>query len=163
MKLKITVKRIALPLAVLVLAGCSGSAVPVATEPDLVGTRVAQAAEKASLALDSISGIEQQRSPLPPPVADYSAAPQTMMQPITIRWTGPIEQITQLMANQAGLQFRTQGRPPAVPLTVVVDVYEKPLIEVLRSIGLQAGQRADLNVDGQTGVIEIRYAPADKI
>jgi defect in organelle trafficking protein DotD len=163
MKLKIFAKRIALPLAVLVLAGCSSSPVSVATEPDLVGTRIAQAAEKASVALDSISGIEQQRSPMPVPVADYSAAPQNMMQQITIRWTGPIEQIAQLMANQAGLQFRTQGRPPAVPLTVVVDVYEKPLIEVLRSIGLQAGQRADLNVDGQTGVIEIRYAPADKI
>ncbi|MDD5585654.1 MAG: DotD/TraH family lipoprotein [Alphaproteobacteria bacterium] len=162
MKPEISAKKIALLLAGLFIAGCSITPVSVATEPDLVGTRIAQAAEKASAALDSISGIEQQRSPLPP-VEDYSTAPAGMMQPITIKWTGPIEQITQMLANRAGLRFRTSGRPPAVPLTVVVDVYQKPLVEVLRSVGLQAGQRADVNVDGQTGVVEIRYAPADRI
>jgi defect-in-organelle-trafficking protein DotD len=155
---------ILLALATLAVAGCSpfSSPTPVAAEPDLVGTRIAQAAEKASQAMDTISGIEQQRTPLPP-VEDYSTAPASMTQPITVRWNGPIEQITQTLASRAGLQFRTQGRPPAVPITVVVDVYQIPLIEVLRSIGLQAGHRADINADGQAGVILIRYAPADRL
>ena len=134
-----------------------------ATEPDLVGTRIAQAAEKASKALEAMSGIEQQRSPIAPAANDYSSAPPSMMQPITIRWTGPIEQITQTLASRAGLQYRIIGHPPAVPLTVVVDVYQKPLVEVLRSIGLQAGQRADINLDAQAGVIEIKYTPVDKL
>ena len=153
-----------LMLAALALAGCSsfGSSMPVATEPDLVGTRIAQAAEKASRALDAMSGIEQQRTP-PAPVSDYSSAPPNMMQPITIKWTGPIEQITQTLASRAGLQYRMSGQPPAAPLTVVVDVYQKPLLEVLRSVGLQAGQRADVNLDAQAGVVEIRYAPVDKL
>jgi len=163
------------PLAVLfagiALASCSSNttttdygtgATPIATEPDLVGTRIAQSAEKASQALNTISAIEQQRSPVPF-VEDYSSAPSTMTQIISVNWTGPIEQITQTLASRAGLRFRTKGNPPPVPLTVVVDAYQQPLVEVLRDMGLQAGQRADITVDGQKGFVEIRYAPVDKI
>jgi len=148
-------------MAALLFVSCNSTQVPVATEPDLVGTRIAQAAEKAAQAMDAIAGIEQQRFPLV--VDDYSSAPPSLMQPITIRWSGPIEQITRTLADRAGMQFKTIGRQPSVPVTVVVDVYQKPLIEVLRNIGLQAGQRADVSVDGQANAIEIRFAPADKL
>ena len=156
---------LSLVVVLVALTACENNGLtvtPVATEPDLVSTRIAQAAEKASEALNTISGIEQQRSPAAPPAPDYNGVPPNMMQPITIKWTGPIEQITQTLATRAGLRFRTKGRMPPVPLTVNVDVYQQPLIDVLRNIGLQAGRRADLNVDGQGGVIEIRYAAIDR-
>jgi hypothetical protein len=35
-------------------------------------------------------------------------------------------------------------------------------MHVLHDLGLQAGHRADLAVDGQNGVIELRYAPGDQ-
>ncbi len=146
------------------LAACEQTSVtPVATEPDLVSVRLSAAAEKASQALDSIASIEQQRSPATPPMPDYSTAPPNLTQPITIKWTGPIEQITKTLADRAGMQFHVSGPQPPVPLTVNVDVYQQPLIRVLESIGLQAGHRADLALDGKNGQVEIRYAPADKI
>jgi len=153
-------------MAVLGLTACETDTFlvqPVATEPDLVGVRIAQAAEKASDALNSISAIEQQKSPAAPPQEDFSGAPPQMLQPVTIRWTGPIDQISRTLASKAGLGFRTKGRTPPVPVTVSLDVYQQPLIHVLRDIGLQAGQRADLNVDALGGVVEIRYAPFDKL
>lgn len=154
-------KKLFAAIHIFFLIGCNSTPTPVATEPDLVGTRIAQAAEKAAKAMDAIAGIEQQRFPIV--VADYSSAPPNMMQPITIRWSGPIEQIAETLAAKAGMQFRIVGKKPPVPVTVVVDVYEKPLIEVLRSIGLQAGQRADVSVDGQANVVEVRFSPADKL
>jgi len=158
------IKKAAALLAGLTLAACAmyPSTTPVATEPDLVGTRIAQASEKAAQALDTISGIEQQRTPLPMP-EDYSNAPPSMMQLITVKWTGPVEQITQTLATRAGLRFQTKGTPPAVPLTVSINAYKQPMIELLRDLGLQVGRRADITVDGQNGVIEIRYAPVDRI
>jgi defect in organelle trafficking protein DotD len=152
-------------LAGLGFAGCSSfSTTPIAAEPDLVGTRIAQASEKAAAALDTISGIEQQRSPLlSTGTEDYSTAPAQMTQPITLRWTGPIEQIAQTLASRAGLRYITHGHAPPVPITVTVDVYQQPLIDVLRSVGLQAGRRADLNVDGASGVLEIQYTPVDRL
>jgi hypothetical protein len=153
-------------LAVLCLVGCESDSLliqPVATEPDLVGVRIAQAAEKASDALTSISAIEQQKSAVSPPQEDFSGAPPQLLQPITIRWTGPMDQISRTLASKAGLGFRTKGTVPPVPVTVSIDVYQQPLIHVLRDVGLQAGQRADLNVDAMSGVVEIRYAPVDKL
>ena len=66
------------------------------------------------------------------------------------------------MAQRAGLKFRVKGNLPAVPLTVNVDVYEQPILHVLRDIGLQAGHRADIAADAASGVIEVRYAPSDR-
>jgi len=150
-----------LPLASLaLLLGCDqqGGTQPVATEPDIVTVKLAQAADKASQALDSIAGIEQMKSPVPP-AEDYSGAPPNLMQPISVRWSGPIEQITQALADRAGLRFRVKGSVPPAPLTVNIDAYQEPLLHVLRDVGLQAGQRANIAVDGAGGAIELRYAP----
>jgi len=158
------------------LAGCSGmqaqwnsmfqpqpAVTPIATEPDVVTVKLAQAADKASKALDGIANIEQQKNPAVPPIADdYANAPANMMQPVSIRWSGPIEQITRTLAERAGLRFRVKGREPAVPLVVNIDVYQQPLLHVLRDIGLQAGTRADLAIDQNEGVVEVRYAAADQ-
>jgi defect in organelle trafficking protein DotD len=156
-----------LPLAlggILLLAACEqGTTVtPVAAEPDIVTAKLEQAADKASRALDSIANIEQQRAPASPPIEDFSGAPANLTQPVTIRWSGPIDQISKALADRAGLRFRIKGAAPPVPLTVSIDVYQQPLIHVLQDIGMQAGQRADLAIDALNGVVEIRYAPPDK-
>ena len=150
--------------ASLLLFACSNeqtNITPVAAEPDIVSVKLSQAADKAAAALDSIASIEQQRAPATPPMEDYSHAPPALKQPITVRWSGPIEQIGKALADRAGMQFRVTGIAPPAPVTVSLDVYQMPLVEVLKSVGLQAGQRADLAVDGRAGVIEIRYAPID--
>ena len=140
----------------------TGQMTPVAAEPDIVSTRIAQAAEKAASALDTISGIEQQREPLLPTSQDYSSAPPALTQPITVRWSGPAEQMIETLAARAGMQFQRVGGRPGVPLLVSVDVYQKPLIEVLHDIGLQVGRRADVSVNSSNNTVEIRYAPVDR-
>jgi defect-in-organelle-trafficking protein DotD len=161
------ISRFPLPLsllALLALTACeTPDTTPVATEPDLVSHRIAQAAEKAAHSLDTIAGIDQMRSPVIPSEPDYSSAPPTMTQTITVKWTGPIEQMLQTLATRAGLRFRVSGNRPPVALTISVDSYQKPMIDVLRDIGLQAGRRADVRVDPTGSVIEIRYAAVDRI
>jgi defect-in-organelle-trafficking protein DotD len=149
--------------SVLLVAACEKNTtiIPVATEPDIVTVKLAQAADKASAALDSIAGIEKYKNPAPPS-EDYSHAPPSLMQPVTLRWSGPVELVTRTLAERAGYKFRVKGNIPAVPLSVNVDVYQQPILHVLHDIGLQAGHRADLSVDAISGVIEVAYAPADK-
>lgn len=167
--------------AVLLLAGCSDfgdrwdtavdgafSSKPpepkaVATEPDIVSVKLAQAADKASKSLDTIANIEQQKNPSVPPMSDdYANASPNMLQPVSVRWSGPIEQISRTLAEHAGMRFRVKGREPAAPLVVNVDAYQEPVIHVLRDIGMQAGTRADLAIDANEGVVEVRYAAADQ-
>ncbi len=148
----------------LLLAGCEQEPMrPVATEPDIVTVKLAQAADKASKALDAIANIEQQQNPAVPPMQeDDTNISSNLLQPVSLRWSGPIEQVGQVLAERAGLMFRVKGNRPSVPLVVNVDAYQQPLIHVLRDIGLQAGGRADIAVNQASGVIEVRYAAADK-
>jgi len=157
-------KKTSLLLVSFLLAACATNtpvtAVP--AEPDVVSLRLAQAAEKASAALDTIAGIEQQRAPQLPPTDDYSNAPSALTQSITVKWSGPVEQMVEMLASRAGMRFQVKGNRPGVPLTVNVNVYQKPMIEVLRNLGLQVGRRADISVNSSSGMIEIRYAPVDR-
>ncbi|MDE1900602.1 MAG: DotD/TraH family lipoprotein [Alphaproteobacteria bacterium] len=160
-----------LSVAALMLAGCADidnafnpppKVENVATQPDIVSVKLAQAAAKASKALDEISNIEQQKNPGVPPVQDdYSNVPPNLMQPVSVRWSGPIEQIARTLADRAGMRFRVKGREPAAPLIVNVDAYQEPIIHILRDVGLQAGTRADLDIDSSAGVVEVRYAAQD--
>ncbi len=160
----ITQKIIMVSAAALLIVGCSDPEVkPVATEPDIVSLRLSQSAEKAAKALDTIAHIEKYRTPAAPPLQDdYATASQNLTQPISLRWSGPIEQVTRTLAERAGLRFRVKGRQPGVPLTVNVDAYQQPILQVLRDIGLQAGTRADVVVDQNEGVVEVSYAAFDQ-
>ncbi|MDP9127427.1 MAG: DotD/TraH family lipoprotein [Pseudomonadota bacterium] len=143
------------------MATFSSSVTPVATDPDIVTVKLAQAADKAAQALDSIAAIEQARSPVTPPIEDYTNAPASLMQPVSLRWSGDAALVTRALAERAGYRFHVKGNQPPVPVIVNVDAYQRPILHILRDIGLQAGHRADIAIDGAAGVIELRYAPAD--
>jgi defect in organelle trafficking protein DotD len=152
-------------VALLVLMGLVACAdeqpaqiMPLVAENDPVALQIAQAADKAAKALDTIAGIEQYQNPLPP-MENFAGAPQPIAQRISIRWTGPAEQIVKTLAEKAGYRYQTAGAPGTIPLSVAVDAYERPLIDVLRDIGLQLGNRADVAVDINATVVQLRYAP----
>lgn len=148
--------------AVIGLSACAGdtSVTPLVAENDPVALRIAQATEKATKALDTIAGIEQYKSPLPA-MENFAGAPPAISQPITITWSGPAEQIVKNLAEKAGYTYQTAGEPAGIPLTVMINAYEKPLIDVLRDVGLQLGNRADVALDVNSSVVQLRYAPTD--
>jgi len=76
-----------------------------------------------------------------------------------VNWVGPVEPITKTLADRAGYNFLTIGNPPPVALVVSVDAENRPVIDVLRDIGLQLGMRADVRVDGGKRLVELHYAP----
>jgi defect-in-organelle-trafficking protein DotD len=77
---------------------------------------------------------------------------------MTINWVGPVEQLGRKLANRAGYDFITIGSPPPVPLVVSVNADNSPVIDIMRNVGLQMGQRADLKVNAGERVVEIHYA-----
>ncbi len=146
------------------VAGCTsngpfrGDNPQLVASPDKVSLMLAEAADRASLALESLAAVEQARSPgvAVSPIVD---APTELSRAITVNWVGPVEPIAKTLADRAGYNFMSVGNPPPVPIVVSVDVENKPVIDVLRSLGLQLGVRADIKVDGQRRVVEVHYAP----
>jgi defect-in-organelle-trafficking protein DotD len=61
------------------------------------------------------------------------------------------------MAERVGYNFLPVGNPPPNPIVVSIDVENRPVIDVLRDIGLQLGLRGDIKVDGQRRLVELHY------
>lgn len=151
-------------LTALLVTACSGiekhsnDAPQIVAAPDSVSAMLADAADRASDALQTLAAIESERTPAPniSPVGD---APTELRRAITVNWVGPVEPITKTLADRASYKFLTIGPAPTIPIVVSLDVENRPVIDVLRDIGLQLGVRGDIKVDSNRGVIEIHYPP----
>lgn len=126
--------------------------------PDKTSMMLANAADRASVALETLAAVEQARSP-DVSVAPIDNVPIELRRAITVNWVGPVEPIAEKLANRAGYAFQSIGTAPPVPLVVSVDAENMPVIDVLRSLGLQLGVRGDVRVDGRRRMVEIHYSP----
>ncbi len=126
--------------------------------PDRVSAMLADAADKASNALQTLAAVEQSKSS-PANLAPIDNAPPELRRAVTIAWVGPVDKITETLAERASYRFRIYGDLPPVPVVVNVDTENRPIIEVLRDIGLQLGGRGDVRVDPVRRTIELHYAP----
>lgn len=149
-------------LATLSLTACGGGKAIRVEDPQLVATpdkvsmMLAQAADRASNALETLAAVEQTRTPSAN-IAPIPDAPPELRRAVTVNYVGPVAQITKLMADRAGYSFVTLGASPGVPIVVSINVENKPVIDILRSIGLQLGTRADVRVDSTRRTVELQY------
>ncbi|HNQ91912.1 MAG TPA: DotD/TraH family lipoprotein [Alphaproteobacteria bacterium] len=127
-------------------------------QPDDVSMMLAQAADRASVALETLAAVEQKRTPAAK-VAAIPDAPVELRRAMTVNWIGPVDQITKMLADRAGYQFVKLGTEPATPVVVSVAATNEPVIELLRSVGLQLGARADVHVNSADKIVELSYSP----
>ncbi|MBU6235501.1 MAG: DotD/TraH family lipoprotein [Alphaproteobacteria bacterium] len=156
----------------LALTGCSGfpgagggfggsqdTKPQVVAEPDKTTIMIADAAERATKALEGLASVELVRTPSAAAAAStIPNAPMELQRPVTFSWAGPVEPVAADIASWAGYTFKTVGDQPPSPIIVTLDVYNQPMIEVLRDIGLQMGSRADLKLDANRRAVEIIYS-----
>jgi len=126
--------------------------------PDPVSLRLASAVDKASAALQTLASVEQARNPNAA-IQQVPYAPQELRRTLSVDWNGPIEPVMRRLADRAGYDMQVNGDMPPAPLIIALRVREKSVIETLRDIGLQAGQRADVVVDPEHRIVELNYAP----
>ena len=126
--------------------------------PDSVSAMLADAADRASTALETLAAVEYSHSPCVS-VSPIHNAPIELRRAVTVNWIGPVDVITKTLADRANYTFTVFGAQPPAPVVVSIDVENKPIVDVLRNIGLQLGSRGDVRVDGSRQVVEIHYGP----
>ncbi len=124
--------------------------------PDSVSAMLADAADRASKALETLAAVEYSRAPTTS-IAPVNNAPAELRRAITVNWIGPVETITKTLSDRAGYNFLVVGSAPPVPVVVSIDAENLPVIDVLRDVGLQLGARGDIKVDSAQRVVEIHY------
>lgn len=130
-------------------------------EPDKATLMLAEAADKASTALSTLAAVEAQRTP-PKPSVDPATIPPELQRAITVNWIGPVEPLARLLADRAGYKFEIFGTAPITPAVVSVDVENTPIFNVLRSVGLQLGDRTDLHLNSSTSTLELKYGTVNQ-
>lgn len=157
-----TARPFAVGVALLMLAACSPASrldhPQTVAAPDRVSALLADAADKASNALQTLAAVEQAKSP-PANLARIDNAPPELKRAVTVTWVGPVDTIVQTLADRASYKFEVLGDLPPVPVVVNIDAENKQVIDVLRDIGLQLGGRANIRVDSNRRVVELHYAP----
>ncbi len=150
-------------IVMVTVAGCATnnkSADTSAVTNQSASIQLAEAAQSVSQSLQSLAAIEMANHPdantqnFPNP-ASYGMDGLT-----SIDWSGPIEPIVKRIADATNYKFRVLGHAPAAPVLVNIAARNTPIGTVLRDIGLQCGQQADIVVYPKTRIIELRYKRA---
>ena len=128
----------------------------VAWQPDPAGMRLAEAAERAEAALTALTRIRTAEAPPPPTGIPADVSPE-LRRAVTLDWIGPVETLAEALAGRAGYRFVMGAAAPARPVMVSVSARDVPLIEVLRDIGLQAGNAATLAVDAGRRTVRLDW------
>ena len=146
-------------IAALVSSGCavghtSGTKKAVAVDPAI--SRLEEAA--AAIHKDLQQLLASQTSEKSHASSGYPM-PQSgpLAQEISFRWSGPVGPAVKALAQQCGLTFVEIGRPPAEPPLVNVNVFERPVIEILEGIGGQVGSSVELKVMSGFHEIQLIY------
>lgn len=130
----------------------------VVASPDKVSLMLAESADKVANAMQTLAAVEQQKSPgvRVEPIAN---APPELARAMSVNWIGPVAPIAKKLADRASYGFLIVGNEPPVPLVVNIDTANLPVVEILRDIGLQMGERGTIRVDASRRMIELHYAP----
>jgi defect-in-organelle-trafficking protein DotD len=139
--------------AMLLLAGCA--TLPVQPSVDTPGMANPEAALQRSMArvdsaMTALGGMR---------VASHAAGqvvPSELQKPVSLTWSGPLDEAARALAEQVGYRFVATG-PAAAPIPVAINAQNQPIVDLFRSLGSQAGSRATVAVDAQNHVVEVRH------
>lgn len=85
-----------------------------------------------------------------------AVVPPELQKPVSLTWSGPIDQAAKALADQVGYRFVSTG-PTSPPVAVAIDAKNQPIVEMFRSLGSQAGTHATLTVDAENHQVEVRH------
>lgn len=91
------------------------------------------------------------------PTVAGSPAPGPLQRPVLFGMTGPLDVAAKALAEHAGYSFTSNATPTTQQVSVTLPGTAAPMIDLLRSLGQQAGNQADVVVNTQARRIEVRY------
>lgn len=150
-------------LALLSLSACASAPKPAAdaTLPDPLMSEIASHAEHVSIAVTGLmaqsslnGGVSQQ---VPPATFPLERLPVDLQVGIEMDWHGELEPAVEAVAAFVGWEFMVVGARPPQPIVVLVSSAGDSAGHLLRSLGQQAGQRANVIVRSPSRTIEVVY------
>lgn len=86
-----------------------------------------------------------------------SADPDELAKPVRYTASGSLDDVARALADSAGYRFATNATAATKPVPVTLDAQAAPVLELLRSLGTQAGASADVRVNQAQRLVEVRH------
>lgn len=153
--------KLAVLILAFLLASCASGTFkkpPVNDPSDDASIKLAEAATSVS---DSMLEMAKVEKVIAPPGRDNVLtipSAYSLQARASVDWSGPIEELTNRIAQAAHFRLRVLGKEPAVPVLISITAKDESLAEILRDIDYQAGKRATIHVYPNSQVVELRYA-----
>ncbi|MGI4802820.1 MAG: DotD/TraH family lipoprotein [Janthinobacterium lividum] len=149
-------RRFPLPLAISLLGLLAGCATPqIPPDVDTSGMPSTEVALQRSLdRTDTAMGKLGQFGPgtylRPVMVAELE-------RPVSLAWSGPIDQGVKALADRIGYRFYSTGPHSGVPIAVGVNLTNVPILDLFRAMGDAAGTSATVVVDPDHHQVEVQH------
>lgn len=141
----------------MLLGGCAPA--PVKPPQDPAVRELATAAQDIRASLTQLADAEQYaKKGRLPGAPDPAPALPGLTATVAMPWNGPIEPIVTKLASQGGYLAEFSGKKPTLPILVTLGSEPATLSQLLRDVGIQAGDRADVVVDPSRKTVEVIYA-----
>jgi len=139
-----------------ILAGC-GEVSPVPADVATTGMPNTDLALQRSMGEVDAALAELNRLPVkpngpPPPVVSGE-----LDRPVTLAWTGPLDDGVKTLADRVGYRLSVNGPPPANPIAVSVNLTDATALAAFQAFGAAAGSAATIVVDQQHQLVEVDY------
>ncbi|RMG28863.1 MAG: hypothetical protein D6732_18095 [Methanobacteriota archaeon] len=90
-----------------------------------------------------------------------SYVPEGLDKKVSVRWAGPlhvfVRDVATRMLSDTEWKFRILGKVLKPDVYIMVDAHDMPVVDVLRDVGLQAGDMATIRIVDASKIIEVRY------
>lgn len=83
--------------------------------------------------------------------------PAELQRPVSAAMAGTLDRAAQALAERVGYRFASNATPGTVLVPVTLPGQPLPVIDLFRTLGAQAGQRADVLVNADRRQVEVRY------
>lgn len=156
-------------LMALTIAGCSHKqperimtyittdSAPVASDNLSTQQALMQASNSVSTSMQHLAAVQAAAHPHAKPAAPLNAKQVGMAQRVSINWIGPVQPLLKKVAHNAGYRLKVIGKHPSMPIIISINVRNKPLAEIYRSIMYQAQSQASIHLYAKQRTIELNY------
>ncbi len=145
-------------LLLLALAGCNGfNLVP--TDVSAPGMADADKALRDSMARvnQAMNEMGGRGVAVRQPTDAGAYVPAELQRPVVAPPAGSLDEAARMLARRVGYRFASNAPPGAPPLPVALPGGPTPLIDLFRTLGDQAGQRAEVVVNADQRQVEVRH------
>jgi hypothetical protein len=146
------------PIAVLLLTGCTTNKIE-KYDHDMVVTNkiLTQSALGIKKSYENLYVLEASKQDINRENDLKKFEHKLLLKRASIALHGPVDSVIKQICAISGLEYRTLGVKPSIPIIVDIDAQNQPLSHILRDLNYQIAKYATIILDKVEQVIELKY------